>query len=409
MDVKAKRNSWLVRISVLLISIDAASAAVVSGAIPLMRDSFKNVASSTVESASTVPSLSILLFILLSPYVARKIGTKKTSLIGLFVAFLFGIAPFFLNNIYLILLCRFIYGAGIGLINPLVYTVINHVYVGTEQAEMVGYGSAFTNSVNIVLTYLVGFLLPLGWRYSFLAYGVIFIIFLLVLFFSPDVKVEDDDEAEKEKAAEAKQAKDPADKLGFSAWKYLIFMFFIYIAVLLYQIKYAQIVVANGFGTPQQAAFVMGLINFISIITGLIFGKVFKALKRSTFLVGMTMVLIAYLLIPITPNIWLSALLVILMAFGSGFMASFIFYELFQVVSPRTSAKISGYALICINIGIFCSPYVGGIAASLLHNDSPTLGVIISSVIIAALIVVHILTIPIDKREEEKYAKLKNE
>ncbi|WP_461215432.1 MFS transporter [Lacticaseibacillus sp. GG6-2] len=408
MDVKAKRNSWLVRISVLLISIDAASAAVVSGAIPLMKDSFKNVASSTVESASTLPSLSILLFILLSPYVARKIGTKKTSLIGLGVAFLFGVAPFFLNNIYLILVCRFIYGAGIGLINPLVYTVINHVYVGTEQAEMVGYGSAFTNSVNIVLTYLVGFLLPLGWHYSFLAYSVILVIFLLVLFFSPDVKV-DDDEGQQEKQKESTTKKQASDRLGFSAWKFLIFMFFLYIAVLLYQIKYAQIVVVKGFGTPQQAAFVMGLINFVSIITGLIFGKVFKALKRSTFLVGLIMVLVAYLLIPITPNIWLSALLVILMAFGSGFIASFIFYELFQVVSPRTSSKISGYALVAINIGIFCSPYVGGIAASVLHNDSPTLGVVISSVIIAALIVVHLLTIPIDKREEQKYAKAREE
>ncbi|CAJ1226432.1 MFS transporter [Lactiplantibacillus xiangfangensis] len=405
MDVKKNRNSWLVRISVLLISIDAASAAVVSGAIPLMKDSFRNVASSTVESTATIPSLSILLFILLSPYVAKKLGTKKTSLIGLGTAFVFGIMPFFLNNIYLILLCRFVYGAGIGLINPLVYTVISHVYVGTEQAEMVGYGSSFTNIVNIILTYTVGFLMPLGWRYSFLAYSVILIIFFLVLLFSPDVELTDEDEKEQE--VEEKTNESHADRLGFSAWKYLLFMFFLYIAVLLYQIKYAQILVGNGFGTPQQAAFIMGLINFISIITGLIFGKVFKTFGRSTFLIGLVMILGAYLLIPVTANIYLSAVLVMIMAFGSGFVASYIFYELFQVVSEKVSAKISGYALIAINIGIFCAPYVGGIAASVLHNQSPTLGVVISSVILGCLIVVHLLTISIDKREEKRYAELK--
>lgn len=83
MNVKQNRNNWLVRISVLLISIDAASAAVVSGVIPLMKETFKNVASSTVESASTVPSLSILLFILIKSICCKKNWHQKDFFIGL--------------------------------------------------------------------------------------------------------------------------------------------------------------------------------------------------------------------------------------------------------------------------------------------------------------------------------------
>lgn len=270
---------------------------------------------------------------------------------------------------------------------------------------MVGYGSAFTNIVNILLTYSVGFLMPLGWHYSFLAYSVILIIFILVWAFSPDVELKNEannDDKEKNSSKDNK----PRTHLGPSAWKYILFMFFLYIATLLYQIKYAQILVGNGFGTPQQASFILGLVNFVSIITGLVFGKVFKLLGRNIFLIGLIMVLFSYLLIPVTANIYLSALLIVVVAFGSGFIASYIFYELFQVVTTEVSSKISGYALVAINIGIFCSPYVGAIGAALFHNNSPALGVMISSGILIVLIVVHLMTTSLDKRQEEYYKNL---
>lgn len=388
------KNSWLVRIAILLISIDAASASIVSGAIPLMKKVFNNVASSTIESAATLPSISILIFILLSPYVAAKLGTKKTSLLGLGVAAIFGVLPFFVHDIYLILICRFIYGAGVGLINPLVYTVINHVYSGTEQAEMIGYGSSFTNIVNIILTYTVGFLLPLGWNYSFLAYGLIFVIFLLVWMFSPDVKPE---------VKAKRKNKETKDHLGFAAWKYILFMYVTYIAMLLYTIKYAQVVVMNGFGTPQQATFILGLVNFINIIVGLIFGKLFKKIGRSIIVVGYVMLLIAYTLIPITANIYLSALLVIVCAFGAGFVASYIFFELFQIVSPKISERISGYALVAINLGIFSSTYVGGFVANMFSNNTPGFGIWTAAALIAILIIIQLVTIGVDKKAEDKY------
>ena len=188
-------SSVLFKASILAISIDATASGVVSGAIPVMQESFSGLPSYLVESISTLPSLSILLFVMLSSFITKRIGYKKTVLLGLMISFLSGIAPFFLNNIYLILAMRFLFGAGIGMLNPLSYSIISYFYDGNERAQMFGLISTVSNFASVILTAAAGLLLQYSWRTSFLTYFILLAVFFLVLFFVPDVHINEEETA----------------------------------------------------------------------------------------------------------------------------------------------------------------------------------------------------------------------
>ena len=80
-----------------------------------------------------------------------------------------------------------------------------------------------------------------------------------------------------------------------------------------------------------------------------------------------------------------------------------LFIELFQIVSPKISERISGYALVAINLGIFSSTYVGGFVANIFNNNTPGFGIWTAAALIAILIIIQLVTIGVDKKAEDKY------
>lgn len=111
-----KRNSGLTQVAILAISILLTSATAINGALPQMRASL-SMTTTQGELVATVPSLGVVIFVVLSSLIAKKIGIKRTVQIGLLLVGFGGIAPIFLVNYPLIIVSRFILGAGFGLFN----------------------------------------------------------------------------------------------------------------------------------------------------------------------------------------------------------------------------------------------------------------------------------------------------
>ena len=106
----------LQKVAVLGISLMLTSSQAINGVLPQIRDAL-NISQSQAELLGTAPSISVILFILLSSYIADKLGMKKTIIVGLLLAGIGGIIPILFSNFSMILVSRIILGAGLGLYN----------------------------------------------------------------------------------------------------------------------------------------------------------------------------------------------------------------------------------------------------------------------------------------------------
>lgn len=155
----AKKDSLLFKFSILSLSALLMLAPVVSAALPSMYNSFPGQSKSAVEMLLTIPNFGIIAALFLSPLLINLIGEKKTIMIGLGIALFCGVFPLFSVNYYLILITRFMFGAGIGLFNSLAVSLLSKFYEGDELSTMMGYqtmmGSLCAALVSFAVSYLV--------------------------------------------------------------------------------------------------------------------------------------------------------------------------------------------------------------------------------------------------------------
>lgn len=143
----------------------------------------------------------MIIMIIASGFIARKIGDKATVTAGLVIAAIFGIIPFlFTGNFWVIMGSRIGLGVGFGLINSLAVSMIAKFFSGDEKATLMGFRSAFESLGQSLMTLAAGFLVLLSWNSSFLVYLLAVPILILFVAFVP-----------KEPDAPADAAMDSAD------------------------------------------------------------------------------------------------------------------------------------------------------------------------------------------------------
>lgn len=177
--MKVNTNNILTKFAVLSISLMLCSAQAINGVIPKMKQSL-GISQVQVEMLSTIPAITVIVFIFLSSFIAKKIGLKKTINIGLFLAGVGGMLPMFVSSFKLIFIGRIVLGAGLGLFNSLAVTLINRIYTGDVEASLLGIRNSMEGIGQSILTFVAGILLNIGWHYSFAVY--IFAFPLIALF-----------------------------------------------------------------------------------------------------------------------------------------------------------------------------------------------------------------------------------
>ena len=99
-------NKKMMKFSLLSVSLILTSAGAVTSAIPSMSATYVTRSLSAVELLTTAPSFMVTIFVLISSFIARKIGQKQTVIIGLVIASICGILPLFSQSYSIVLASR---------------------------------------------------------------------------------------------------------------------------------------------------------------------------------------------------------------------------------------------------------------------------------------------------------------
>lgn len=354
--------SPLMKFSLLAISLLLTSSNAISGVMPALIKQFPDQPRANVELLSTVPSFSMIIMIIASGFIARKIGDKATVTAGLVIAAVFGVIPFFVtNNFWVIMGSRIGLGVGFGLINSLAVSMIAKFFSGDEKATLMGFRSAFESLGQSLMTLTAGFLVLLSWNSSFLVYFLAVPILVLFVLFVP--KEPNNPAADDSAHAETGSAKQSVNG------PILLITVFLIVAVTMYIGLTTRLSsVVTGFGTMQQASTLLSVMTIGGMLMGFAFGLINKALKAQTLTVGLAALGIGSLIMFFAPNFAVLCVGALIAGISYPTMISYTFNQISEVCPKGSDTLCTSVVLVGCNFGAFTAPYtlkpVGGSSLS---------------------------------------------
>ena len=344
--MRKKLEESMLKIALLSVSLLVASAPAINANIPAMAKAFPNVPLSTVELLTTISSMFLMISVLTSSFIARKIGYKQTILLGIIIVAIFGTLPAFTHSFWLIMISRALLGYGIGLFNSLLVTMISYFYHGEIRTSLFGMQSAFEGLGGIFITFVAGQLLKINWQAPFYAYLLAVPVILLFFIFVPNVQVEKKDEHINED--------------GNNTYKGVLgYTFVIFIVSMLYMImgiKVSTLMTSKGYGQASDASLVIIALGIGSMVSGSMFGSILRKCKQYTITLGFILLSIAMFLIGVAQ----STGIVIFSGFVIGLAFRNVFPYLIHKINEqkvRNASLATSLFLAGSNLGSFLSPY----------------------------------------------------
>ena len=176
-----RKTNYLEIIGILSLSFILTSALSISCSIPAMIEEFAAYSRATVEFSLSVTSSAMIAMIVLSPLIAKRIPERWIISIGLLLYATMGILPVFVQSFPVIFASRVIFGLGTGLVNAKAITIIGERFTGNLQQQLQGIRCSMETLGQTILTLIAGRILDFGWNYTFLVFGVGYLILILYL------------------------------------------------------------------------------------------------------------------------------------------------------------------------------------------------------------------------------------
>lgn len=355
------QKSLLQKGAILSISLMLTSSQAINGVIPQMKQSF-GISQSQSELLGTAPSITVILFILLSSYFAKRIGMKKTIILGLLLAGIGGIIPVFTATFQTVLISRVILGAGLGLYNSLAVTYISSLYSGNTRATLLGIRNSMEALGQTILIFLAGVLVNINWTASFLVYAIAFPVALLFALKVPEIRDENSDIPEN-------HVKEKMNPMVFTLVLFAILLVMNSIAI---SVRFASIATEIK-GVNFNASNYLALMPILGILAGFMFGPINKWIGKGTLYLGIIFFIISNLLIAVSNgNMTFLLTGLFLSSITGSWCFPFIFSNLDKVTTKDTINFATSLIFIGCNIGNFIAPIAMQFAQFLTRSTNLT-------------------------------------
>ena len=123
-----------------------------------------------IQMLTSLPSLLIIPFVLLSGRLSVGRDKLRILTVGLAVFFLSGVACIFAKSMAWLIVISCILGIGAGMVIPLSTGLVVDYFTGDYRVRQLGYSSAINNLTLVLATVVAGYLADVNWHLPFLVY-----------------------------------------------------------------------------------------------------------------------------------------------------------------------------------------------------------------------------------------------
>lgn len=382
-----KISQKMFKVALLSISLLLTSTGSIAITVSKMQETFADRGATAVEALVTASNITVMIFVLLSAFLVRMLGTKKTVLLGLLLAGVAGVVPMFSANYTIVYISRLVLGAGLGMFNSLAVSLINEFYGGDERNKMLGYQSAVQSIGQTITTFIAGVLVTYDWHYAYGIYFLAIVSFIMFLVYVPNV------EGTSEKSTSSTQTINRFVILSSIA---LFFSFGLLMAVFL---KASTLVQEANFSNPGFLGTALSLFTLVGFLGNFLYGHIVKVTKHLTLVFSYTIMGIGFLIVSFAPNMLVFTIGLLISGLGSSAFLPYSFGTIMEK-APKNSANLAvSIAMVGTNLGSWISPYLLSFVGSIFNNNTAQFSLLFSGICFFGFAVLYFLISGIFKKE----------
>ncbi|WP_407995353.1 MFS transporter [Leuconostoc mesenteroides] len=336
-------HSKIFVLAVLSVSVMITTGTAISSALPEMAKSFPNISVSQIDMIATIQQFSVMITLLLSGFISKKLGIKRTITIGLILTGVAGVFPFFSHSFILILISRLIVGCGIGLFNSLAITIIDLFYEDPTRFQMLGFRSA-TEQIGVsILNIVVGLLVLINWHASFLIYLLAFplLAFFLKVVPEPPIPLGSDNNKQ---------------RINLPVLIMTVLLAFMVACTTAVIIQVPNIIVTDLSKSSAVSSLIISANTLMGMVMGILFGRIYRFVKKFILPLGILFMALGSLIMVSFHSVFGVTLGAVVCGMSYPLVGSYIF-SLVSVIAPKGSETLANSTLLIgANLGSFSTP-----------------------------------------------------
>lgn len=335
-----------------------------------------------IQMLTSLPSLLIIPFVLLSGWLSERGGESLRLLaVGLAIFFASGLACIFAKDIRLLIVASCIMGAGAGIAVPYSTGLVVRYFTGDARVQQLGISSAVNNLSLVLATAVVGWIATRDWHLAFMVY-LLPAVSLVMLLALRGVK----SAPEPKESDQLRQSKIQWGRLAGLSVLYFIITFTTLV------ITFYLSFLLEKYHFPQELSSVMISLFFLAImLPGLILNLIISRVRSMTIFVSLCLIVIGLLLVGTVPDVPLMTLGVVLTGVGYGVLQPIIYDKTAIIAPPETATKALSVVMTVNYVAVVVCPFVVDFAERLFRQKEESFPFVASAVLVAMVAFLSLL------------------
>lgn len=326
-----------------------------------------------IQMLSSLPSLLIIPFIILSGKLTEKVNNIYLLQIGLVLFSLSGILYLLSNQMWQLVAVSALLGVGSGLIVPLSTGLISRFFTGGYRTKQFGLSSAITNITLVLATSLTGFLAEINWHLPFVVYLFPLVSIVLSFYLKNNMTLDTSDVVPASVAVPAPDASDTAyGKSGIQVNHLLqIMSFYGLITYLVLIVSFNLPFLMKEYHFTSGSSGIMISLFFLAIMApGFFLNQIVAWWKKKTKFYCLLSIAAGLALILLFRSEWLIGLGCILIGFGYGVVQPVAYDKTTRTALPGKTTLALAFVMSMNYLAILLCPFIINLSESIFHTGS---------------------------------------
>lgn len=328
-----------------------------------------------VQMLSSMPSLLIIPFVLLSGKLAENQDRNKILIIGLGIFILSGILYLFAKSMMQLILTSCFLGVGAGMVIPLSTGFISDFFVGNYKTKQLGISSAITNLSLVFATILTGKLTLINWHYPFIVY-LFPIVTVALSYFLSDKQLNRMNVSyiknDQEKPKGASWLLKPGMKINIPILSQLMIVYFIVTYLVLVITFNLPFLIQKHQLSSNESGYMISLFFLAVMAPGFLINQIIARLKDFTITAAFVFIATGLILTIVSHISWIMGVGVILTGLGYGVIQPMVYDKTTLTSIHPKNVLVLGFVMSMNYLAILLSPFITDFSGNIFHLKGET-------------------------------------
>lgn len=378
MKIKTGKGSVKLLVLLAIWSVSAVSSLPGLAISPILGDLnhiFPKANDLEIQMLTSLPSLLIIPFVLLSGRLSVGKDKLKILIVGLSIFFLSGVACLFARSMALLIVISCVLGIGAGMVIPFSTGLVVDYFTGDYRVRQLGYSSAINNLTLVLATVLTGYLAKVDWHLPFLVYTLPGISLALSFFLKRQ-------RSEPEPAHSLQMRHKMIDRRKLVGL--MLLYFFVTYAVLV--VTYYAAFLVDDYRIDSSFSGVLISLFFLSImLPGLFIDRIIRRLRQNVNLLSLLSIFIGLVLTGLFREKGLLIAGVMLCGLGYGVMQPVVYDKAATIAPPRSATLSLSFVMSMNYLAVMICPFIMDLFRKLFHTHSDRFPFFFNAVLVLAV------------------------